>query len=71
MMAMVMMMNCTINPPTPFLWQALSQRPAPSAQKTKKEHQAGHSPERVVEGRSHKSARLKTNLVSLGAFYSA
>ena len=41
----VVMMNCTINPPTPCLWQA----PA-STQKTKKENQAGHSSERAVEG---------------------
>ena len=45
MVIMVMMINCTINPPTPCLWQA----PA-SAQKIKKESQAAHSPERAVEG---------------------
>ena len=47
---MMMMVNCTINPPTPCLWQA----PA-SAQKTKKENQAGRSSERTVEG--HKEGR--------------
>ena len=45
MVIMVMMINCTINPPAPCLWQA----PA-SAQKTKRESQAAHSPERAVEG---------------------
>ena len=35
---MMMMMNCTINPPTPCLWQA-----PVSAQKPQKENQAGHS----------------------------
>ena len=33
-----MMVNCTINLPTPCLWQALT-----SAQKPKEENQAGHS----------------------------
>ena len=41
----MMMMNYTINPPTPCLWQA----PA-SAHNPKKENQAGHSSERAVEG---------------------
>ena len=38
----VVIANCTINPPTPCLWQA---RPA-SAQTTKKGNQAGHLPKR-------------------------
>ena len=37
--------NCTKKTPTPRVWRA----PA-STQKTKKESQAGHSPERAVEG---------------------
>ena len=41
----LMMMNCTKNSPTLRLWQA----PA-STQKTQKENQAGHSPERALEG---------------------
>ena len=40
----VMMVNCTINPPAPCLWQAPAsrQRPEPPPM----ENQAGHSPER-------------------------
>ena len=41
----IMVNNCTKKTPTPRVWKA----PA-STQKTKKESQAGHSPERAVEG---------------------
>ena len=41
----MVVVNCAMNPPTPCLWQAPT-----SAQKTKKENQAGHSSERAVKG---------------------
>ena len=46
----IMVNNCTKKTPTPRVWRA----PA-STQKTKKESQAGHSPERAVEGQQTKT----------------
>ena len=50
----IVMMDFTKNPPTPCLWQAPT-----SAHKTKKESQAGHSPERGGGGGSETPQETK------------